>query len=206
MRSILKHTRQESEAHGNDGLFPSTITRSHGSSEDDSSAGDISANGELEEGGGLPPDNAIITVPIGCHLPLFSSIETRHRIAIHEVGAGNEYDADKASLNTNMSQGTMATLGTLGREMREIQILAADESLPDAAPADVSLLVKNVGNYDTSGTSTIIQTTFNSSAAGFEALAQALSQQIRGRDIRLYYLRQWRRLIRRILLHTKNMK
>jgi hypothetical protein len=100
-------------------------------------------------------------------------------------------------MDTNMSQGTMATLGTQGREMREIQILAAAESLPDAALADVSVHVENGDNDDTSCASTITQATFNSSAdgrgtfnsfaanqatfnspaAGFEALAQALSQQ-----------------------------
>jgi hypothetical protein len=59
-------------------------------------------------------------------------------------------------------------LGTLGREMREIQILADAESPPDDAPVDGSLHVKNGGNSgnggndDTSHASTITQATFNS--------------------------------------------
>jgi hypothetical protein len=70
--------------------------------------------------------------------------------------------------------------------MREIQILAAAEYLPDAAPAAVSLLVENNDNGDKSRTRTITQASSNSSAAEqatsnssdavFEALAQALSQ------------------------------
>jgi hypothetical protein len=56
-----------------------------------------------------------------------------------------------------MSQGTMATLGTIMRAMREIQILAAAESLPDAAPADVSHHVKNGRDDDTSRANTITQ-------------------------------------------------
>jgi hypothetical protein len=154
---------------------------SHGSSDDDSVAGSMSANGELEEleeGGGLTPDNAIIAVPIGFQfqfqLKLLSSEETRHHITRKEVDAG---DKDEASLDTNISQGTMETLVTLGREMREITILAADESLPDAAPDDVYLHVKNDGSDETSRVRTITQATFKSSAAGFEALAQYLSQQ-----------------------------
>jgi hypothetical protein len=71
----------------------------------------MSANGELEEGGRLPPDNAIIVVqhvvPIGFQLPLFSSNETRRHIARIKVSAGNEDVADEASLDTYMCQGTM---------------------------------------------------------------------------------------------------
>jgi hypothetical protein len=55
------------------------MDHSHGSINDDSLARAMSANGESEEpeeGGGLPPDNAIIAVPIGFQLPLFSSEET----------------------------------------------------------------------------------------------------------------------------------
>jgi hypothetical protein len=87
----------------------------------------------------LPPENTIIAVPIGFQLMLFSSEETRRRISRNEVGADNKYEA---SLDTNMCQGTMAMMGTLGREMREIQILADAESPPDAAPADGSIHVK----------------------------------------------------------------
>jgi hypothetical protein len=75
----------------------------------------------------------------------------------------------------------------LVQEMREIHILAASESLPDATPVDVSLSVKNGGNDDTSRVSTITQGTCNSSSAGqatcnsddagFEALDQDLRQQ-----------------------------
>jgi hypothetical protein len=43
-------------------------------------------------------------------------------------------------LDTNISLGTTAMMGTLGREMREIQILACAEYLPDAAPALCTLL------------------------------------------------------------------
>jgi hypothetical protein len=71
----------------------------------------------------------------------------------------------------------METPGTIGREMREIKILAADESLPDVAPDDVYLHVKNDGSDETSRVSTITQATFKSSSVGFEALAQDLSQQ-----------------------------
>jgi hypothetical protein len=116
-------------------------------------------------------------VPIGFQLPFFSSDETRLRIAGNKVVVGSHDGAVEAPLDTNMSQGTMSTLATLGREMREIQMLAAAESLADTTPADVSVLIKNGDNDDTSHASTITHATFNSSVAGFDALSQALTQQ-----------------------------
>jgi hypothetical protein len=54
-----------------------TMNCSHGSSGDDSLAGAVYVNCQLEEGGGgWPLDNAIIDVPIGFQLQLLSSEET----------------------------------------------------------------------------------------------------------------------------------
>jgi hypothetical protein len=113
----------------------------------------------------MPPDNAIIDVPFGFQLPLFVYDETRRLLSTNN-GGGKE---DDASLDINMSLGTTGTLSSLAREMREIQILAGDESLPDAAIADMSLPLTNVdngGHYNTSRASTMTQATFNSSVAG----------------------------------------
>jgi hypothetical protein len=57
---------------------------------------------EEEEDSGLPPDNDIIDVPIGFQLPVFLSEESQRRISRNKGGAGS---GDKASLDTNMSQG-----------------------------------------------------------------------------------------------------
>jgi hypothetical protein len=54
--------------------------RSHWPSDDDSLAGVVSANGEIEEEGGIPSDNAIVNVHIGFQLPLLTSKETQCRI------------------------------------------------------------------------------------------------------------------------------
>jgi hypothetical protein len=44
----------------------------------------------VEDAGGIPPDNAIIDVPIGFQLPLFASDETRMRLSTNQVDGGKE--------------------------------------------------------------------------------------------------------------------
>jgi hypothetical protein len=102
----------------------------------------------------LPPDNAIIHVPTAFEFPLFSPDETRYRIT------GNEVGAEGASLDINI---THSTLGTLGREMRDIQMLEADESLMDAVPTvDASVIVGHGENDDTPQAITITQSAYTS--------------------------------------------
>jgi hypothetical protein len=72
------------------------------------------------------PDNVLVAVPIGFQLLLFPSEETRPCLSTNKFGGGNE---DEASLDNNMSQWTMTALGTLGREMIEIKILAGAETI-----------------------------------------------------------------------------
>jgi hypothetical protein len=68
-----------------------------------------------------------------------------------------------------MSQGVMSTMGTVGIEKREIQILADAESHHDTSPDYESLHVENGANgrnNDTSYASIIAQATFNPSDDG----------------------------------------
>jgi hypothetical protein len=75
---------------------------------------------DVEDAGVIPTYNAIIDLPIGFHLPLFASEETWRCLSTKQVGGGKE---DEASLDTNISLGTMTTMVALGRDAIRIVIV-----------------------------------------------------------------------------------